>query len=295
MRRRVNLISRERIIGVAVVSIIAASLISRPPSVSAEQLPFRHYGVYEGLPHSTVQCLFQDSRGYLWIGTADGLARFDGYGFTRYDTGDGLGHSFINAIAEDRKGRVWIATNGGGVSCFIDQVPKSLTAGDVAAGAARRKFSSFKISDQRESNRVNGLLFDASDRLWCPTDAGLFRASVPSSNVEELEFEVVVPHAPVALAMGAFADRRGRLWFGNANMIVEAVGDRIITYGSGNEFGSEVRFFAEDLHGRLLAATNTTLLEFQEPQDTAGPGAWKAAPIPIASYAPQQHKAQRNQ
>jgi ligand-binding sensor domain-containing protein/signal transduction histidine kinase len=252
--------------------------------VSAEQLPLRHYGVYEGLPHSTVKCILQDSRGYLWIGTADGLARFDGYRFTTYDTSDGLGHSFINSIAEDRQGRVWIATNGGGVSCFIDWAPQTLFATDVAANPSRQKFVSFRLTDQPESNRVNAVLFDSDDRLWCGTDAGLCRASVPPGKVENLKFEVIVPHTPTALAMGAFADRRGRMWFGNGDMIVEAVGDRIITYGPGTLFGREIRCFAEDHQGRLLAINDSELLEFVEPSDPTGPGSWKSAPIELSNY-----------
>src|SRR3984893_10521772 len=125
------------------VCMVATALLCRSLSVSAEQLPVRHYGVYDGLPHSNIRCILQDSRGYLWIGTADGLSRFDGYRFTTYDTGDGLGHSFINAITEDRQGRIWVASNGGGVSCFIDWVPSTLSSG-AQATKPRQKFLNFK-------------------------------------------------------------------------------------------------------------------------------------------------------
>lgn len=274
---------RKHFTTVRLFCLLGAGLLCRA-YLSAEQLPLRHYGVYEGLPHSTVKCILQDSRGYLWIGTADGLARFDGYRFTTYDTSDGLGHSFINSIAEDHQGRVWIATNGGGVSCFIDCVPQTVSIGNVADKAARQKFVSFRLTDQPEANRVNAVLSDSDDRLWCGTDAGLFRASVPRGKVESLKFEVVVPHAPATIAMGAFADSRGRLWFGNGNMIVEAVGDRIITYGPGTMFGREIRCFAEDHQGRLLAANDGGLLEFVETGDHTGPGSWKGAPIGLSNY-----------
>jgi ligand-binding sensor domain-containing protein/two-component sensor histidine kinase len=274
---------REHLSTARLICILVAALLSWPHAASAEQLPLRHYGVYEGLPHSTVRCILQDSRGYLWIGTADGLARFDGYTFTTYDTADGLGHSFINSIAEDHHGRVWIATNGGGVSCFIDWAPQAVSTGE-AATAATRKFVTFKIADQRESNRVNALRFDLNDLLWCATDGGVFRASVAPGRVEGLEFEMIVPHSPAALAMGAFLDSRGRLWFGNGNMIVEAIGDRIITYGPGAEFGREIRCFVEDHQGRMLAANDSGLVEFVEPRDPTGAGSWKAAPIGLSDY-----------
>jgi ligand-binding sensor domain-containing protein len=49
---------------------------------AAERLPVRHYTVAEGLPHNSINAIYQDRRGYLWIGTAEGLARFDGQRFS---------------------------------------------------------------------------------------------------------------------------------------------------------------------------------------------------------------------
>jgi ligand-binding sensor domain-containing protein/signal transduction histidine kinase len=276
---------RERFNIVRLVCALVAALLCSPASVSAEQLPLRHYGVYEGLPHSNARFIFQDSRGYLWVGTADGLGRFDGYGFTTYDTSDGLGHSYINSITEDRQGRIWVATNGGGVSCFIDWVPATLSVGNQAIKAGQ-KFVSFKVSNQPEANRVNALVFDATGRLWCATDGGLFRANISPGKIENVTFEAIVPHRPVALAMGAFADSRGRLWFGIGNQIIEAVDNRIFTYGPGTEFGNEVRRFAEDHQGHLLAATDSKLLEFVESPNPTSMGNWIPAPFDLSNYGP---------
>src|SRR5260370_2518245 len=165
------------------ICMLAVTLFFPAAPVAGEHLPLRHYGVYEGLPHSNARFIFQDSRGYLWVGTGDGLGRFDGYRFTSYDTSDGLGHSFINAITEDRQGRIWVATNGGGISCLIDWTPSNLSAGDKAS-TPRQKFVSFEVSDLVETNRVNALLFDSKGRLWCATDGGLYRASVVPAKIE---------------------------------------------------------------------------------------------------------------
>jgi ligand-binding sensor domain-containing protein/signal transduction histidine kinase len=274
---------RKDFITPGLVLMLATALLCWPLSVSAEQLPLRHYGVYDGLPHSNVRCIFQDSRGYLWVGTGDGLGRFDGYRFTSYDTSDGLGHSFINAITEDQEGRIWVATNGGGVSCLIDWTPSNLSAGDNTS-SPRQKFVSFKLSDRAEANRVNALVFDSNGRLWCATDSGLYRAGVAQGKIENLKFDVVVSCPPDNLAMGAFADSRGRLWFGIGNRIVEVVGDRVITYGPEKEFGREVRSFAEDHKGHLLAATESSLIEFVESSDLVIEGSWKSAPLDISSH-----------
>ena len=84
--------------------------------LTGPQLSIHRYDVADGLAHRSVLCIHQDAKGYLWVGTQEGLSRFDGYGFTNYGLRDGLGHPYINAIAEDREGRLWLGTNGGGVS-----------------------------------------------------------------------------------------------------------------------------------------------------------------------------------
>src|SRR5690349_5184448 len=70
----------------------------------AQQLSLRRYGVAQGLAHNSVHCIYQDSKGYMWFGTSEGLSRFDGYKFTNYTTRDGLEHNNVNDITEDRKG-----------------------------------------------------------------------------------------------------------------------------------------------------------------------------------------------
>jgi hypothetical protein len=74
--------------------------------VCAQQVPVRHYSVNDGLANNVVRCVFQDSKGYLWFGTFDGLSRFDGYRFTNYGPRDGLEHPVINTIIEDRQGHI---------------------------------------------------------------------------------------------------------------------------------------------------------------------------------------------
>ncbi len=68
-------------------------------SARAQQLSIRRYGVSEGLAHSSVHSIHQDKKGYLWIGTREGLSRFDGYRFTNYGVRDGLGHPFVNVVS----------------------------------------------------------------------------------------------------------------------------------------------------------------------------------------------------
>lgn len=60
-----------------------------------------------------MHCVLEDSRGYLWLGTDNGAARFDGYTFRTYDAKDGLQSNFIHNIHEDHEGRIWLNAHSG--------------------------------------------------------------------------------------------------------------------------------------------------------------------------------------
>ena len=81
---------------------------------------FRVLGVAEGLPSGSVNALAQDRAGYLWIATADGLARYDGLDFRiwRHDPAEpgSLPGNNVQALLVDSSDRVWIATEAGGLS-----------------------------------------------------------------------------------------------------------------------------------------------------------------------------------
>jgi len=78
---------------------------------------FKHYQVEDGLSNNAVICSMQDSKGFMWFGTRDGLNRFDGYTFKvfRHNTQDtsSIGHNFIQSLHEDSSGKIWAGTDFG--------------------------------------------------------------------------------------------------------------------------------------------------------------------------------------
>jgi len=83
----------------------------------SQQYIFTNYSINNGLSQSVVNCLFQDSKGYIWIGTQNGLNRFngetfDGFSYNPADSGS-ISNSWIYAIAEDAQGNLWVGTKGG--------------------------------------------------------------------------------------------------------------------------------------------------------------------------------------
>ena len=77
----------------------------------------RHISMEQGLSQSNVNCILQDSKGFLWLGTKDGLNRYDGYSFRVYQNSptdsSSISDNYITALAEDRSGNIWAGTLGG--------------------------------------------------------------------------------------------------------------------------------------------------------------------------------------
>ncbi|MFZ5517962.1 MAG: ligand-binding sensor domain-containing protein [Candidatus Zhuqueibacterota bacterium] len=97
---------------------------------------------------------------HRWIGTQEGLVRFDGVEFKTYDKSQypGLNNNFIWDIDEDNHGNLWLATAGGGVSCFDEF-----------------KFTYYDTSDGLANNYANTILAAKDGTIWIGTEDGLNR------------------------------------------------------------------------------------------------------------------------
>ncbi len=92
------------------------------PQAPGSLVRFLHLTQEDGLSQNAGLAFLQDSRGFVWIGTQDGLNRYDGHTFTVYkndpDNPTSLSYNSINALMEDRDGQIWIGTWGGGLNRF---------------------------------------------------------------------------------------------------------------------------------------------------------------------------------
>jgi ligand-binding sensor domain-containing protein len=95
--------------------ILAACL----PAIAASNTEYSHriWRIEDGLPQNRIQAITQTPDGYLWIGTSEGLARFDGVRFVVFDRANtpALQDDSILALTTARDGSVWIGTEGGGL------------------------------------------------------------------------------------------------------------------------------------------------------------------------------------
>ncbi|WP_421946729.1 hybrid sensor histidine kinase/response regulator transcription factor [Phaeodactylibacter xiamenensis] len=179
---------------------------------------FINYGVGEGLSQSTVLSAHQDNYGFLWLGTRDGLNRFDGYAFEvfRRQPADStsLANNVINDITGDSLGNIWIATQGGVSRYLINQ-----------SGFLNYTFHNLAQQETR------CLWIDPHHQLWAGTNDGLFRYNPATDAFEQ-------PDNPLAKAVGEryvtkiFTDRQDRLWVGTTSGLFCQLPDQqtIITY-----------------------------------------------------------------
>ncbi|WP_412067551.1 two-component regulator propeller domain-containing protein [Rubrivirga sp. IMCC43871] len=155
----------------------APSLGLLDPAKAPSQYGADAWGTEDGLPQSRVEAITQSSEGYLWIGTQEGLARFDGVRFTRVPQGaGGLPNTDIRALAPARGGGVWVGMRRGGLA-HVDAQLRVRVWGE-AEGLVSEAVASLAVGPE---GRVwvgtrNGLcqLAPGARRLAClGTDAGL--------------------------------------------------------------------------------------------------------------------------
>lgn len=133
------------------------------PAVTGQQtrIKFDRISIAQGLSQSTVRCILQDSRGFMWFGTGDGLNKYDGYKFTRFkcDPEDtpSLSDKSVLSILEDGNGILWIGTFGG-LNKFDQK---------------NQKFSRCTEKNGLPNNVIYGISEDTQGFLWLSANKGI--------------------------------------------------------------------------------------------------------------------------
>lgn len=101
----------------AMVCILSCINVSTSYANMVENYNFKNITIEDGLSQSTVETIYQDSKGYIWMGTNDGLDRYNGYEFKYYkhdkDDKNSIPNNYIVDIIEDKKGYIWVSTING--------------------------------------------------------------------------------------------------------------------------------------------------------------------------------------
>lgn len=221
-----------------------AILLFSPNSLYAKRHYLSSYQVEDGLSQNMVYCIAQDSQGFMWFGTQDGLNRFDGEEFKVFkyeaDKPGCIGGNGCFAMFEDAEGKLWVATNNG-VSIYnpryerFDRLDMTDDTGRKVGGTARDVFA------------------DPQGAMWVVVqEEGLFR-------LDSLGGKSFFPidYGSVCNLRGAVADELGNMWiatYGGGLLRMDIKSRRVEQFLFGPQ-GSE----ANDVND-LLLLDDTTLL-----------------------------------
>ncbi|MCW3111596.1 MAG: hypothetical protein JWQ09_6102 [Segetibacter sp.] len=159
----------------------------------------------EGLSQASVNVIFKDSEGFLWIGTDDGLNRFDGKNvetfYYRFNDSTTLAANEVYGICEDRIGRIWVSHYNGGISCFDKRTSKFNRLFTI-------KTKAFSLS----TNRIYGLYCDKQGFIWARSVLGI-------SKIDPRNFSVTnyddVSIEDISTANIDITETTEYIWFGS--------------------------------------------------------------------------------
>jgi signal transduction histidine kinase/ligand-binding sensor domain-containing protein len=172
---------------------------------------FDHITTKQGLSHSTVSSVIQGRDGFIWIGTIDGLNRFDGYSCKVYkhnpSDSTSISSNFIHNIFLDSRGFLWMTTREGGLNKF-----------DSRTEQFARYLHDPNTPNSIAHNKGSGIIEDKDGRLWIATDGGLDLFDPTTETFTHYRNE---PSNPNSLSdnfvMSLYIDRSGTLWVGTYN------------------------------------------------------------------------------
>ncbi len=194
-----------------------------PPLQALPETPLFHgFGPEQGLPSSKVAALAQDRDGYLWAGTSDGLARFDGERFALWqhapERAGSLPSNAIQSLLVDSRNRLWVGTAGGGLAVL---------------GTDRETFERPSF-DTRPGGGVRDVwaIAETSDgAIWYGGfDSGLFRLQPDSGEIRRFLADAARADAlPSDDVLSLAVDASGTLWIGTAEGLVRGDGSGFVT------------------------------------------------------------------
>jgi signal transduction histidine kinase/ligand-binding sensor domain-containing protein len=209
------------------------------PHKSLSQYSRTSWDQADGLPQDTVRAITQTSNGYLWLGTDEGLARFDGYEFTTFDKAHGqLPANSIAALAAAADGSLWIGTPNGLVEY------------------RNQRFRTYTTRDGLPDNSITSLYVDHEGALWLVAGESLSRfADGRFTNYQP------GPQFPVSFARNVVEDRNHVLWVAGFSAVGKLENGRFTTViGEADLAGQLVTSLAVDQENNLWIGGSTGIL-----------------------------------
>jgi len=241
----------------AAAPVVWLTLCFFPQIMFATRLPVRTFTTADGLPRDAADCLFIDSKNYLWVCTAEGVSRYDGYQFVNYGVAQGLPHRSVNAFLETREG-LYLAGTDHGLSRLDPLTPPG----------SPHKFVSIPPGKGVPGGGVRAIAQTPDGRVLAGTFNGVYTLDPSKRGPLELGFLSFGARQGVAATAFAFDDR-GSVWIGTSRGLACLHRDGHITWiEHPTVAGESVPALVMDRQHRLWVGTFHGLHRF-----LAGPGA----------------------
>jgi ligand-binding sensor domain-containing protein len=216
---RLNLTALSRI-GLILVCTLSSGVSTQaqlsPRLKQLRNITFDHVTSEQGLPSDVVTAIIEDSRGFMWFGTQNGLCRYDGYSMVIYKRNEldstSISDNFVNRILEDADKRtIWVGTNNG------------LNAYDISTGKFTRFTPDSATPYSLTSPMVNGICQDHTGRLWVGTVKELSEIVVDSSGQVKVVQYMNFPKDTTSQSRDYIDEPRegddGMIWFATRGLV----------------------------------------------------------------------------
>lgn len=167
-----------------------------------ERYYFSNLSLADGLSQITVSCIHQDTNGFMWFGTRNGLNRYDGYNFDIFlsnpDDNTSITDNHIISITEDREGNLWIGTNNG------------LNKLDINTNKFERFYADNSSPKGLSHNTIYSVYADQEDNIWIGTETGLELYNKKTGTFSR----ILIDNKPVGSRINTILRKDDVLYFG---------------------------------------------------------------------------------
>lgn len=244
-------------------------LLILPFCIKGQQYNASQLSLESGLSQSSVSSIVQDEKGFLWLGTQDGLNRYDGYEFRvikhiPFDS-TSLSSNYITALCTEKDDKIWVGTPLQGLNLYN---PRNNSAIHF------HKKSQYPISD----NRINDILKDKFGQIWVATSKGINRI-VMKEEVGKTTYKITTwltlpqkdrPNSTTINTL--YEDNNGKIWVGTSsglfyfqnNMPNAKLPNEKIYIETADTLRLSVNAIRQDNHDKIWVGTNKGLFRYDE-------------------------------
>lgn len=248
---------------ICVLIFISAAQAQLTDDVHFDRLTSENQVLVKGLSQNWVYSMVQDRYGYIWLGTWDGLNKFNGYDFTIYNENNGLSDHTIWSLLEDKDGNLWVGTNDG--LNILDR--------------KTQMFLSYNppIDTQNiYSNRINDIIQSHDGMIWIGTGAGLFKFEVETQTFTNYISTGKLYDSPrSSYILNLFEDDHGIIWVSTTYGLVkfDPKTERSTRYyhieGDSNSISNNnVRYVIQEKSGNFWIGTRKGLNHYDTTSQT---------------------------